>query len=57
MRWILLHMIEETARHAGHADLIRENIDGLDRRLSESSKSVSSCATSAGAHGDTDARR
>jgi uncharacterized damage-inducible protein DinB len=28
MRWILLHMIEETARHNGHADLIREAIDG-----------------------------
>ena len=28
MRWVLLHMIEETARHAGHADLIRESIDG-----------------------------
>ena len=28
MRWILLHMIEETARHTGHADLIRESIDG-----------------------------
>jgi hypothetical protein len=28
LRWILLHMIEETARHAGHADLIREHIDG-----------------------------
>ncbi|MEO9151460.1 MAG: DinB family protein [Lapillicoccus sp.] len=27
-RWIILHMIEETARHAGHADLIRESIDG-----------------------------
>lgn len=27
-RWILLHLIEETARHAGHADLIREAIDG-----------------------------
>ena len=27
-RWILLHLIEETARHAGHADLIRESIDG-----------------------------
>ncbi|MEO7061641.1 MAG: DinB family protein [Lapillicoccus sp.] len=27
-RWIVLHMIEETARHAGHADLIRESIDG-----------------------------
>jgi hypothetical protein len=28
LRWILLHMIEETARHNGHADLIREAIDG-----------------------------
>lgn len=28
-RWIVLHMIEETARHAGHADLIRESIDGV----------------------------
>lgn len=28
VRWILIHMIEETARHAGHADLIRESIDG-----------------------------
>ena len=28
VRWILVHMIEETARHAGHADLIRESIDG-----------------------------
>jgi hypothetical protein len=29
MRWILVHMIEEYARHNGHADLIRESIDGL----------------------------
>ena len=28
LRWMLLHMIEETARHAGHADLLREAIDG-----------------------------
>ena len=28
MRWILVHMIEETARHCGHADIIREMIDG-----------------------------
>ncbi len=28
MRWIMLHMIEETARHAGHVDLLREAIDG-----------------------------
>ncbi|HSK90051.1 MAG TPA: DinB family protein [Euzebyales bacterium] len=28
LRWILLHMIEETARHNGHADLLRDAIDG-----------------------------
>ncbi len=28
LRWIMLHMIEEYARHNGHADLIRESIDG-----------------------------
>lgn len=28
MRWILVHMIEETARHAGHADILRELTDG-----------------------------
>jgi uncharacterized damage-inducible protein DinB len=28
LRWVLLHMIEETARHAGHADIVRESIDG-----------------------------
>ncbi len=28
LRWILVHMIEEYARHLGHADLIRESIDG-----------------------------
>jgi hypothetical protein len=28
MRWLLVHMIEETARHAGHADILRERIDG-----------------------------
>ena len=28
LRWILHHMIEETARHAGHADIIRELLDG-----------------------------
>ena len=29
VRWIVCHMIEETARHAGHADIIRESIDGF----------------------------
>ncbi|MHA4817517.1 DinB family protein [Streptomyces aculeolatus] len=28
LRWILTHLIEETARHAGHADIVRELIDG-----------------------------
>lgn len=28
LRWIIVHMIEEYARHNGHADLIRESIDG-----------------------------
>jgi uncharacterized damage-inducible protein DinB len=27
-RWILVHMIEETARHNGHADILREQLDG-----------------------------
>jgi hypothetical protein len=29
LRWILVHLIEEYARHVGHADLIREAIDGI----------------------------
>ena len=28
VRWILLHLIQETARHSGHADIIRETVDG-----------------------------
>ena len=28
LRWILMHLLEETARHAGHADILRELIDG-----------------------------
>ncbi len=28
VRWVLLHLIEEIARHAGYADIIREHIDG-----------------------------
>jgi uncharacterized damage-inducible protein DinB len=28
LRWVYVHMIEETARHAGHADILREQIDG-----------------------------
>ncbi|MFI6028372.1 DinB family protein [Amycolatopsis magusensis] len=29
VRWVLIHMIEETGRHAGHLDLLRELTDGL----------------------------
>jgi uncharacterized damage-inducible protein DinB len=28
VRWVLLHLIQETARHAGHADMVREEVDG-----------------------------
>lgn len=28
LRWVLIHMVEETARHAGHVDIVRELIDG-----------------------------
>ena len=29
LRWVLLHLINETARHAGHADSTRELLDGV----------------------------
>lgn len=32
LRWALVHMIEETGRHAGHADILREQIDGTTGR-------------------------
>lgn len=32
LRWVMLAVIEETARHAGHADIIREQIDGQTGR-------------------------
>jgi predicted aconitase len=32
LRWAILSVIEETARHAGHADIIREQIDGMTGR-------------------------
>ena len=28
MRWVLIHMVEETARHVGHMDILRELLDG-----------------------------
>lgn len=32
MRWVLVHLIEETGRHAGHADILREQLDGATGR-------------------------
>ena len=32
VRWVAMHVIEETARHAGHADIIRETLDGVTGR-------------------------
>jgi hypothetical protein len=32
LRWVLTHMTSETARHAGHADILREQIDGVTGR-------------------------
>jgi len=32
MRWVLVHMVEETGRHAGQADILREQIDGATGR-------------------------
>ncbi len=32
LRWVLTHLLEETARHAGHADIVRELIDGQTGR-------------------------
>jgi hypothetical protein len=32
LRWVLIHLVEEIGRHAGHADIIREQIDGTAGR-------------------------
>ena len=32
LRWVLVHMVEETGRHAGHADILREQLDGRTGR-------------------------
>jgi hypothetical protein len=32
LRWVLMHLLEETARHGGHADILRELIDGSTGR-------------------------
>jgi hypothetical protein len=33
LRWVLIHLVEETGRHAGHADIVRELPDGAKGRL------------------------
>jgi hypothetical protein len=37
LRWLYLHMIEEVARHAGHADILREQVLAADRRTGTAS--------------------
>ena len=32
LRWVMAHMTSETARHAGHADILREQLDGVTGR-------------------------
>lgn len=32
LRWVVVHLVEETARHAGHADILRELLDGATGR-------------------------
>jgi hypothetical protein len=32
LRWVMAHMTSETARHAGHADILREQLDGATGR-------------------------
>ncbi|MEV5159446.1 DinB family protein [Streptomyces sp. NPDC053728] len=32
MRWLLIHLVEEIGRHAGHADILRETLDGRTAR-------------------------
>jgi len=42
LRWTLIHVIEDTARHAGHADIVRELIDGMtgDHRRGEPGEAI-----------------
>jgi uncharacterized damage-inducible protein DinB len=44
-RWALLHLIEEAARHAGHADIVRESIDGASAFALESADGLAPHAT------------
>ena len=42
LRWVLIHVIEDTARHAGHADIMRELIDGMtgDHRRADPGEAI-----------------
>jgi hypothetical protein len=40
LRWIYVHMIEETARHVGHADILREQTDGASGIESDGDSAV-----------------
>ena len=42
VRYVMFHMIQETARHAGHADIIRETPDGSNGDLSHTASSPAS---------------
>ena len=43
VRWIVVHMIEEYARHNGHADLIRESVDGLTGERQSGMRIMATC--------------
>ena len=43
LRWIIVHMIEEYARHIGHADLLRQAIDGVTGDLTECGRQLPFC--------------
>ena len=59
VRWVLLHLIEETARHAGHADIVRESVDGATgfplagREPGMAGDAVVAAVAAAGSRGDT----
>ena len=48
LRWVLMHLLEETARHAGHADILRELIDGSAGRLPHGRAAPPPCPAAAG---------
>ncbi|MFM2072014.1 MAG: hypothetical protein RLZZ623_2277 [Actinomycetota bacterium] len=57
MRWVLIHMIEETARHVGHMDILRELLDGATGDHDRSNDEGASAQFRAAAQGFTDRAR